>query len=120
MSYLSDSTGITFGVYFKVMPMKTNIQFVQMPTSEAMEGYVHEKLEKLYRKYDWIIKSDVFFKKENDPKGKGKICDIELSIPGPRIYATSNENNFEMAFKETLKDIETLLKKKKQEMKPYH
>ncbi|EZH74813.1 30S ribosomal protein S30 [Aquimarina atlantica] len=99
--------------------MQINIQFVQMPTSETMEGYVHEKLNKLFKKYDWIIKSDVFFKKENDPKGKGKICDVELSLPGPKIYATSNEKNFEFAFKETLSDLERQLKKRKQEMKPY-
>ncbi len=99
--------------------MKTNIQFVQMPTSATMENYVHQKLDKLYKKYDWIIKSDVFFKKENDPKGAGKICDLELSLPGPKIYATSNEKNFELAFKESLSDIEKQLKKRKQEMKPY-
>ncbi len=99
--------------------MKTNIQFVQMPTSETMEDYVQEKLNKLYKKYDWIIKTDVFFKKENDPKGKGKICDMELSLSGPRIYASSNEKNFELAFKESLSDIEKQLKKRKQDMKPY-
>ncbi len=99
--------------------MKTNIQFIQMPTSETMEDYVQEKLNKLYKKYDWIIKTDVFFKKENDPKGKGKICDMELSLSGPRIYASSNEKNFELAFKESLSDIEKQLKKRKQDMKPY-
>ncbi|GAA4112543.1 hypothetical protein GCM10022393_11040 [Aquimarina addita] len=99
--------------------MKINIQFVQMPTSESMERYVDSKLEKLYKKYDWIIKADVFFKKENDPKGNGKICDVELSLPGPKIFATSNEKNYELAFKETLSDLERQLKKRKQEMKPY-
>lgn len=99
--------------------MQVNIQFVQMPTSETMEDYVQKKLEKLFKKYDWIIRADVFFKKENDPKGEGKICDVELSLPGPKIYATSNEKNFEMAFKETLEDLEKQLKKRKQEMKPY-
>ncbi len=41
-----------------------------MPTSETMEDYVHDKLDKFYKKYEWIIKTDVFFKKENDFKGK--------------------------------------------------
>ncbi len=99
--------------------MKTNIQFVQMPTSESMEEYVHQKLNKLYKKYEWVIKSDVFFKKENDPKGEGKICDLQLSLPGPKIFATSNEKNFELAFKESLSDVEKQLQKRKQEMKPY-
>ncbi len=99
--------------------MKTKIQFVQMPTSESMEEFVHQKLDKLYKKYEWIITSDVFFKKENDPKGEGKICDLQLSLPGPKIFATSNEKNFELAFKESLNDVEKQLKKRKQEMKPY-
>ncbi len=100
--------------------MKTTIQFVHMPTSEAMEAYVHKKLENLYEKYEWIIKSDVCFKIENDPKGKGKICDMTLSLAGPKIYATSNEKNFELAFKETLNDVERQLKKRKKKMKPYN
>ncbi|MEW7279513.1 ribosome-associated translation inhibitor RaiA [Aquimarina sp. 2201CG1-2-11] len=99
--------------------MKINIQFVQIPVSETLEAYVREKLNKIYKKYDWVIKSNVFFKKENDPKGEGKICDLELSLPGPKIYATSNAKNYELAFKETLDDIEKQLKKRKGEMKPY-
>jgi len=99
--------------------MTINIQFVQMPTSEYLEGYVQQKLEKLFKKYDWIITSDVFIKKENDPKGNGKICHIELSLPGPKINATSNEKNYELAVKNTLSELETQLKKRKVEMKPY-
>lgn len=92
--------------------MKTNIQFVKMPTSISMQEYVTKKMENLYSKYDWIIRTNVFFKKETNSIGKGKICDIELSLPGPKLYATSNEKNFEIAFKETLNDIEIQLKKK--------
>ncbi len=99
--------------------MKTIIQFVQMPASDSMKTYVRQKLDKLFKKYEWIVKADVFFKKENDPTGKGKISTIELSIPGPKIYATSNEENFGFAFKETLKDVERQLKKRKVSLKRY-
>jgi len=84
-----------------------------------METYVEQKLEKLYSKYDWVIKADIFFKKENDPSEKGKICTMELSVPGPKIFATSNERNYELAVKETLKDIEVQLKKRKANLKPH-
>lgn len=90
-----------------------------MATSKAMEQYVTEKMNKLYKKYDWIIKTDVSFKKEKDPKGQGEICDLDIDIPGPNIFASSNEKNFELAFKNTLSDIEKQLKKKKQLMKPH-
>lgn len=99
--------------------MKTNIQFVNMARSETMENYTIKKLNKISKRYEWVINANVYFKKENDPKGKGKICEIELSLNGPRIFASSNEKNYELAVKETLKDIEKKLKKRKGEMKPY-
>ena len=94
--------------------MTINIQYVHMATSEAMNEYVTNKLEKLGKKYEWVIGAEVHFENQHDPKGKGKVCKMELSLPGPRIFATSNEKNYEMAVKETLKDLERQLKKRKQ------
>lgn len=99
--------------------MTINIQFVKMPTNKFMEDFVIKELKKIAKKYDWIIKSDVFYKLEKDPKGKGKICDIQLSLLGPKIFATSNEESFEAATDETIRDLKILLKKRKGEMKPY-
>lgn len=99
--------------------MEISVQFVKMPTSESMEAFVVKELEKLSKKYDWIIKANVFYKLENDPKGKGKICDIQLSLPGPKIFATSNETSFEEATDETIRDLKIQLKKRKGEMKPH-
>ncbi|MFC5048072.1 ribosome hibernation-promoting factor, HPF/YfiA family [Aquimarina hainanensis] len=99
--------------------MTINIQYVQMATSDTMSEFITKKLEKLGERYDWIIKADVFFKKENDPTGKGKICDIQLSLPGPQIFASSNETSFELAGKETLSDLEKQLKKRKEALKAY-
>ena len=94
--------------------MTVNIQYVQMDTSESMSNYVTEKLKRLGEKFELIIKSEVHFKHENHLKERGKICSIELSIPGPRLFATSNEKNYEMAVKETINDLEIQLKKRKQ------
>lgn len=94
--------------------MTINIQYVHMATSEAMNAYVTKKLEKLGKKFDWIINAQVRFEVLQDPKGKGKICKMELSVPGPRIFAESNESNYELAVKNTIKDLETQLKKRKQ------
>lgn len=99
--------------------MKMNIQFVNMSTSETMEVYTVNKLDSLVKKFDKIIKANVFFKKEKDSKDKGVICEIELSAPGPRLFASSNEKNYELAVKNTLKDLETQLKKRKGITKPY-
>lgn len=93
--------------------MDINIQFVKMKTSESMKAYVTKKLQKIAEKYEWVIRTDVFFKLENDPTEKGHICEMEVSLPGPKIFAKSDEKNFEMAVKETISDIEDQLKKRK-------
>lgn len=99
--------------------MTINIQYVHMATSEAMNTYVTEKLEKLGTKYEWIIGAEVHFEVQADPKGKGKICKIELSLPGPRIFATSDEKNYELSVKETISDLEKQLKKRKDTFKAF-
>ena len=49
----------------------------------------------------------------------GKSCNIELSLPGPRIYATSNESTYEAAVNETIRDLQKQLKKRKDTYKVY-
>lgn len=99
--------------------MESIIQFVQTETNDTAKQLVLEKIEQLSKKYSWLIRADVFFKEEKDTYGKGKICEIRLSCPGPRIFASSNEESFEAAIAETLRDLEVLLKKRKGEMNSF-
>lgn len=99
--------------------MLINIQFVKIKSSDALTFFVNQHLDKLAGKYDWLIKAEVFFKIENDPSGKNKICEIELSAPGPRIFAASREDNFELAVKKTIAELEQQLKKRKAVFQAY-
>lgn len=95
------------------MSMTISIQFVKMPGSEALTAYATKKIQKLGDKYDWIISAEVFFKIDNNHCRISKICEVELSAPGPRIFASASEKNFEMAVKETVSELEKQLKKRK-------
>jgi putative sigma-54 modulation protein len=99
--------------------MTINFQYVQMPNSEAMNELMTSKLNKLAKKFDFIIRADVFFKMENDPSGNGKICEIRLSVPGPRIFAKTDADDFEKAAAATIKDLESQLQKRKHTFKKY-
>jgi len=99
--------------------MEVAIQFVNIPTSEALETYTKGKLENLEKKYEDIINVTVFFKRENSPKKLGRICEMELSLAGSRIFASSNKKNYELAVKQTISDLEKQLKKRKGVLKPY-
>ena len=93
-----------------------SFQFVQITKSERLEGLTHKKLDKLENKYDWIIRADVFFKKQDGMDPKGFICNIKLSVPGPQVFAESNETSFEAAMAETVSDLDRQLSKRKAQM----
>ena len=95
--------------------MTINIQYVNMDSSESLSSYTKEKLEKLAKKYEWLIGCKVAFKLEEKDINLGHICNMELSLPGPKIFATSNEKNYEVAVKHTISDLDKQLKKRKQQ-----
>lgn len=99
--------------------MTVNFQYVDVDVSETLSNFTKEKLDKLSNRYEFLISATVYFKMDGKDHDLGKICNIELSLPGPRIYATSNEQNFEVAVRETINDLERQLKKRKQVFKTH-
>ncbi|NNG09200.1 MAG: HPF/RaiA family ribosome-associated protein, partial [Arenibacter sp.] len=70
--------------------------------------------------YDFIVRADVFFKKENTSSpNTGLICNIRLSAPGPRLFAESNNGKFEMSIAASVQDLERQLEKRKSKMKTH-
>ncbi len=92
---------------------------MQMATSDSLSQIITKKLEKLYHKFNWIIKAEVFLKLGNSTSPEKQICEIELSAPGPRLFATSTSTNFEKAAVATIKDLERQLRKRKQILKSH-
>lgn len=99
--------------------MTINFQYVGVDVSETLSAFTREKLEKIFNRYDFIISASVHFKQDDKDHNQGKICNIELSLPGPRIFATSNERNFEVSVRETVSDLDRQLKKRKQVYKTF-
>ncbi|WP_179352168.1 ribosome hibernation-promoting factor, HPF/YfiA family [Winogradskyella vidalii] len=99
--------------------MTVNFQYVNIDVSETLSALTEEKLEKLANKFEFLISAQVYFKQDEKDHEAGKICNIELSLPGPRIFATSNEKNYEMAMTETINDLTRQLKKRKEVFKTH-
>lgn len=92
--------------------MVINIQYQKMEVSESLNKILLKKLEKLGQRYSWVINANVLFKIENDKAGEDKVCEIELSAPGPRLFAKSRTNNFEKAMVETIEELKRQLEKR--------
>lgn len=96
--------------------MEAIFEFVHLTKSERLEEITQEKLDKLENKYDWIVRAEVHFKKQEGMDPNGFICNIKLSVPGPQMFAESNEDSFEAAAAKCIKDLERQLSKKKGQM----
>lgn len=94
--------------------MDVTFRYIDVDISETLNEFTREKLSKLFNRYEFLISATVRFKKDDNSHTKGKICDIELSLPGPRIFATSDERNYEVSVRETISDLERQLKKRKE------
>jgi len=99
--------------------MTVTFQYVDVDVSESLSAFTEEKLNKLFNRYEFIVGADVFFKNDSNEPENDKICNIRLSLPGPRLFATSNEKQYEVAVRETISDLERQLKKRKEVYKTH-
>lgn len=99
--------------------MQIIYEYHDVSASERLEKIAKEKLENLGTKFDFVHRADVFFKTQNRSDDEEQICDIRLSMPGPRIFASTNAETFEAAIAETIRDLEDQLRKHKEKMKSY-
>ncbi len=96
--------------------MKTIFEYTNVSANSKIESFTVKKLKKVFDQYPFVIRGDIFFKKENKNHQKGHICGIQLSAPGPRLYASSNEKNFENAISNTIDDLKDQLQKRKMKL----
>jgi len=95
-------------------------EYHDVAASERLEAIAKEKLDKLGKKYSMVIRADVFFKDENTSSDEtGKICNIRLSLPGPRLFAEASHDNFESSISESINDLERQLRKRKEKTAEY-
>ncbi|MCL5127983.1 ribosome-associated translation inhibitor RaiA [Algibacter sp. L4_22] len=96
--------------------MQIIYQYHDVSANSSLEAIAKDKLESLQKKFNFVHRADVFFKVQNRTDDKEQICDIRLSLPGPRVFASTNAETFEAAIAETLQDLEIQLNKTKDKM----
>ncbi len=97
--------------------MEINFEYVDVAASMRLESLAGKKVDALANKYDFIVATDIYFKKENTSSDTtGFHCVIRMNVPGTSLVAKANKDSFEHAIKTAVNDIERQLKKKKEKM----
>ena len=100
--------------------MDINFNYVHVKASTRLEEVVTEKINKLKTRFDFLVGAEVYFKTENSSStDEGRICEIKLSLPGPLVFASANEENFDMAISKCTNEIKTQLQKSKEKMQTH-
>ena len=93
--------------------MNIKIQSIGFTVKQALETFIQEKTEKLFRFYEKTISCEVVLKIENSETGDNKHCDIRLVIPGNDLLAGSRGKTFEEATMLAIEAMERQIRKTK-------
>lgn len=99
--------------------MNINFEYHNVSASDRLEILAGKKLAKLEDKYDFIISSDVYFKKENMSDDTGKKCSVRINTPGPTLFAESSSSGFEVAIANVMENLQRQLQKRKDKMQAH-
>ena len=100
--------------------MNVNFEYHNVSASDRLEILAGQKLSKLEQKYDFIISSDVYFKKENKSgNDDGKICKVKLNTPGPILFAEAATREFEASIASVMDNLKKQLQKRKDKMQTH-
>ena len=100
--------------------MTVNYEYDGVTASTELETYVNGKLKKLFNKYEFVVRADVFFKTENTSDRNSKMkTSIRLSAPGPRLFADTSSDSFHKSASEVVTALERQLNKRKDAMQTH-
>jgi putative sigma-54 modulation protein len=93
--------------------MEIKIESPHFALSSLLNDYVNEKVSKLERLNERLIRSEVCLKLDKSATDDNKICEIRVVGPQKNLFASARCMTFEDAIIETIHAIEKQLRKLK-------
>ena len=94
--------------------MKTEIQFIHIQADKKLQEYIEGKVDKLYKIYNRIESCNVALRETKNDLKKNKVVEINLEVPGNRLFATDEAETFYIAFDLAIDEIKKQLIKSKE------
>ena len=89
------------------------IQSVQFKASSHLEGFVQEKVSKLFEQDSAIIRADVTLFEGSSGNPKNQFCEILLSVPGENHFVKKNSENYEKSVLAAVESLHKILRRVK-------
>jgi ribosome-associated translation inhibitor RaiA len=93
--------------------MEIIINSVNFKTDTKLEGFVREKVSKLFNKSNQIIRANVVLRELENRNPKNKLCEIRLMIPGNDHFVTKCTGVYEKSILQAVEVLQTIIRRKK-------
>lgn len=95
--------------------MVAKINAVHFDISEKLEGFIHKKVDRLFRRFDFISETEVTLKVVKPESACNKEAQIKLHVPSnPEVFASKTCDTFEEAVDQCIEALERQLEKIKE------
>src|SRR5688572_13875682 len=77
--------------------MYVQVQSIHFDADRKLVDFVKEKMSKLSKVHDQILKGEVFLRLDKSDVHENKVAEIKLAIPGKELFARKQCRTFEEA-----------------------
>ncbi len=97
--------------------MKTQIQSIHFIADDHLKTIILEKVYKLEKNFKQIESCIITLRLDKNNENKNKVVEINLSIPGSRLFVVDQSEKFEVAATLAIEEMRRQLQKRKEEIR---
>ncbi len=93
--------------------MNITIQSLDFRAGDALRNFIAEKVGKLFRHSDRIIRAEVVLRRGNNGNLQNRLCEIRLIIPGHDHFVSKSTDGYEKSILESVRTLQKILRNSK-------
>ena len=99
--------------------MKVDVHAVNFNVDGKLLDFIQERLDKLEKYYDKVVRADVYLKVEKTSEKENKIVEVKIHVPGDDLLVKKQCKSFEEALEQSAESLERLLVKRKEKIRTH-
>ena len=93
--------------------MNIIIKSIDFKAGNNLETFIREKLKKLFRQCDNIIRANVILRKTSRKDSENKLCEIRLVVPGYDHYVKKSSIGYRRSVSQSVDVLQEILRRNK-------
>ena len=93
--------------------MNIIIEAVNFNAGKALETFIKNKVNKLFRQYDSIIRANVVLRKGESKNIENKLCEIRLVVPGYDHIVKKSTREYQQSVSQSVNVLQEILRRNK-------